>query len=347
MYTLKQKTKRYPTHPENRTPAHCFRWTALIDCDDFALHANGPGEQMMRTQNDDSLKSKLCRFSYINCLRRDVRRPALFAFAIFVVVDLILPGRSHLQTITITSAQNQLVSEHQFDVASPQFEALKRQVARTDNSKRVVSDRYIRSKWEMELAAVYANDSRTAEAIDRTDTPTPASNFASSKIAQVSFVTSTSSVNATTKVSQSTSLGGSDYWTTLLNRSRKEVEQHKGTSVQRLPNYHIELGQISYGPRSTVWFSIQFAMATLAFLLFKKWYRAGLTFPTFIVKRFRKFEDRSVKRIGLSCQTLITLPAGHFTVRQSIRERLSGLHFIALYEAGLIAFCAAYLLFLA
>lgn len=211
----------------------------------------------------------------LNFAATPVRRPLVYATLIFLLLGHLLPGGHRWQMIRILDAAGNPQTTFAIRADDPRLNVITSNIAKAKSSSPDLSTQYVITKWEMEVAEIYARDPRSK-------LPNPTSNT----VKLASFVLSSNDTSRLAVESAKRSpTDWTQYWMTLQSGSADKLANLSTQSMESNIFQRLELTETKTGLRPVIIFAVQLILSVAGFLVVGRWlstatvHRLGLRAP--------------------------------------------------------------------
>jgi len=202
----------------------------------------------------------------INLAATPIRRPLVFATLIFLLLGHLLPGGQQWQMMRIldTAGNPQRIFALRTD--DPRLGVIESNIIKAHSKYPELSTHYVTTKWEMEVAEVYARDPRSK-------LPEPTS----TNVKLASFVPSlkdnSPKDNSQPIASPANPLATdwAEYWRALQTDSSAKLDSLSIQSKESNIFQRLELMETTTGNRPVLIFAVQLFLAVAGFLIVSRW----------------------------------------------------------------------------
>jgi hypothetical protein len=230
------------------------------------------------------------------------RRPAAFAAVTFLTLSRLLPTGPNLQRVSITNTNGEGATIVALRDNDPVLQNLIGLASTGGQRVEHRSDDYFRSKWEMEVSAIYGADPRNAPVSHDAAVTHDVATTPSSVILQTSY-----SVPGNGSADKSSVVDWQSFWQQKERESSQRVQQTITNANRGARQNEIRLLDTVTMPRPVATVALMFALTAIAFVMVHLW---GRSTPTPL--------------LSLTCNHQIMVPRRWMRTRRRFSIRQTG-----------------------
>lgn len=200
-----------------------------------------------------------------------VRRPVVFATFVFLFMGHLLPSGTAWQMVRIFDNDGKPQSEFALRADDPRLSKIIAYVEKAKSTPPQLTSQYVTSKWDIELAEIYARDQRFA----LTNESTAEANQAAvnqPSIKQASYTAKASDTsNSPASMAGSSAQDWTAYWMSMRSSASDKIEQLNSNAKESNIFQRTEISELLPGKRATFFFAVQLLFTALTFLCVSRW----------------------------------------------------------------------------